>query len=234
MRCKRLRAIVAGAMMMALLTACSTEDGTPTPPEMTPMPTALVATPSVTGPRTEFTDTTTIPASGARGQPAQAVTRQEPTSTATSANKLADEFGCQWIMDTYRPMETLGRDAAIMHVANSMSLARNDLSYIGSGDAAAAVRACETPISAGGTKARPTQNMTRQEPASTATSANKLANEFGCQWIMDTYRPMEMLGRDAAIMHVANSMSLARNDLSYIGSGDAAAAVRACESLGHR
>ena len=60
---------------------------------------------------------------------------------------LADEFGCQWIMDTYRPMATLGRDTATLHVSNEMTLKRqqagNVFGLVGSGDAAAALRECE-------------------------------------------------------------------------------------------
>ena len=65
--------------------------------------------------------------------------------------------------------------------------------------------------------------------ASTPTPAgNPLAREFGCQWIMDTYRPASQFGRDTAIQHVANSMMLKRGS-GFVGSGDAAAAVRECE-----
>ena len=65
--------------------------------------------------------------------------------------------------------------------------------------------------------------------ASTPTPAgNPLTREFGCQWIMDTYRPASQFGRDTAIQHVANSMMLKRGS-GFVGSGDAAAAVRECE-----
>ena len=68
----------------------------------------------------------------------------EPTPEAIAVNGLAEEFGCQWIMDTFRPMLPIGRDTAIQHVANSMTIKANDvLRVIGSGDAATAVRHCE-------------------------------------------------------------------------------------------
>ena len=69
-------------------------------------------------------------------------------------------------------------------------------------------------------------------PASTSGgSRNALVEEFGCQWIMDTYRPMAILGRDPAIQHLANSMNLKKNPsvFSYVTTGDAAQALRECE-----
>lgn len=75
-------------------------------------------------------------------------------------------------------------------------------------------------------------------PATATPTPVSLAEEFGCQWIMDTYRPMAMLGRDMATVHVANSMTLKRQEsgrlLSLIGSGDAAAAIRECEARGFK
>ena len=144
-----------------------------------------------------------------------------PTTTLTpkQENKLVAEFGCQWIMDTYRPMTTLGRDMAVMNLATEMSLKRGGLSHIGSGDAVAALRECE----AKGT------NVQTSPPVTT-----ELAAEFGCQWIVDTYRPMTMLGRDMAVMNLATEMSLKRGGLSHIGSADAAAALRECEAKGFK
>ena len=63
---------------------------------------------------------------------------------------------------------------------------------------------------------------------------NKLVKEFGCQWIMDTYRPMVELGREMAVLNLSTEMTLKRDELSYIGSGDAAEALRTCEAAGHR
>ena len=75
----------------------------------------------------------------------------------------------------------------------------------------------------------------------TATSApaaprqHKLVEEFGCDWLMDTYRPMAVIGRDAAIQHVANSIDLSRGGFSsFTPAGDAASAIRECEAQGYR
>lgn len=69
------------------------------------------------------------------------------TPTATAPHPLVEEFGCQWIMDTYRPAAQLGRDLAIQHLANSMMLKRSEpgdsFSSIGTGDAAPALWECE-------------------------------------------------------------------------------------------
>ena len=83
---------------------------------------------------------------------------------------------------------------------------------------------------------RPENARDATEAVPTDTASHPLVNEFGCQWIMDTYRPMVTAGRDLAIQHVANSMMLKRqNDgrgFGFIGSGDAAVAVRECEATG--
>ena len=72
--------------------------------------------------------------------------------------------------------------------------------------------------------------------AGSQQSTNDLADEFGCQWIMDTYRPMSTLGRDVGIMHLSNAMNLKKGVgvLSYVSTGDAAVALRTCESRGYR
>ena len=89
-----------------------------------------------------FLDWDVWPAKGTAPTTRTASTAQAPRQVT---NKLAQEFGCQWIMDTYRPMAALGRDLAIQHVATSMMLKRNDPGWwVGSGDAAAALRACES------------------------------------------------------------------------------------------
>ena len=72
----------------------------------------------------------------------------------------------------------------------------------------------------------------------TGTEAHPLVEEFGCQWIMDTYRPMAPVGRDLAIQFLATSMYLKRAEegeglISLIGVGDAAAALRECEAQGY-
>ena len=76
-------------------------------------------------------------------------------------------------------------------------------------------------------------NLVPQNPVVTEKS---LIAQFGCQWIMDTYRPMEIAGRDAAIMHVANTMNIEQEFslTGYVGTGDAAVAVRECESQGYK
>ena len=63
---------------------------------------------------------------------------------------------------------------------------------------------------------------------------NKLVNEFGCQWIMDTYRPFADVGRETAVLNLSTEMTLKRDDLSFIGTGDAAEALRECEAVGWR
>ncbi len=76
-------------------------------------------------------------------------------------------------------------------------------------------------------------------PLPTATPVPTLASVFGCQWIMDTYRPMAMLGRDTAVMHLSNEMNLRvmtanPMSLTHIGTGDAASALRECEAAGFK
>ena len=79
-------------------------------------------------------------------------------------------------------------------------------------------------------------------PASAPASNNPVVSDkgiidqFGCQWIMDTYRPMEIAGRDAAITHVANAMNIEREYslTGYVATGDAAQAVRTCEERGYK
>lgn len=81
-------------------------------------------------------------ASGLQAAPIRATAAPTPATVS-----LADEFGCQWIMDEYRPMATLGHDVATLHVSNAMTLKRqeagNVFGIVGSGDAAAAIRDCE-------------------------------------------------------------------------------------------
>ena len=76
-------------------------------------------------------------------------------------------------------------------------------------------------------------------PLPTSTPVPTLASMFGCQWIMDTYRPMTMLGRDAAVMHLSNEMNLRvmtadPMSLTHIGTGDAMSALRECEAKGFK
>ena len=77
---------------------------------------------------------------------------------------------------------------------------------------------------------------TTRTPTPTADAQHPLVEEFGCLWIMDTYRPVAILGRDFAIQTLAASMTAKRleagGSISFVGAGDAAAALRACESLG--
>ena len=72
-------------------------------------------------------------------------------------------------------------------------------------------------------------------PAPTVATQHPLAAEFGCQWIMDTYRSVAMAGRDLAILNLSTAMTakrLEQGSFIFVGTGDAAAALRACESLG--
>ena len=73
-------------------------------------------------------------------------------------------------------------------------------------------------------------------PGYVAPSGSDLVEEFGCQWIMDTYRPMTILGRDNAILHLSNVMNLEAGPsfFSYVSTGDAARALNECESKGFR
>ena len=72
------------------------------------------------------------------------------------------------------------------------------------------------------------------EPEPTPRTTNDLAEEFGCQWIMDTYRQMASRGRDMAVEHVSTSMSLKEAGMEYIAESDAAEAVRWCEAEGYQ
>lgn len=70
-----------------------------------------------------------------------------PTPTPEPAT-LADEFGCQWIMDTYRTLGTMNRDTGFQQVSIAMANKRQrdqsgPRTWVGTGDAAAAVRGCE-------------------------------------------------------------------------------------------
>ena len=55
---------------------------------------------------------------------------------------------------------------------------------------------------------------------------------------MDTYRPLTALGRDFAVQMLATSMTAKRLEsggaISFIGAGDAAPALRACEARGFK
>ena len=79
--------------------------------------------------------------------PPEPATTATPTPTDATAHPLVDEFGCPWIMDTYRPMAVAGRDLAIQHVASSMSLKRSQdgrgFSLVLIVDAGEALRECE-------------------------------------------------------------------------------------------
>lgn len=78
--------------------------------------------------------------------PASPTSSPKPTATPKpkKQHELVEEFGCQWILDTYRPMAELGRDFAVLHLSNEMTLKRNSaFGYIGTGDAAEALRECE-------------------------------------------------------------------------------------------
>ena len=99
------------------------------PPTAAAAPTATTRTPSVT-----------------RTPTARATVTRTPSPTATAQHPLVKEFGCQWIMDTYRPAAILGRDLAIQSLATSMSVKRLEsgtFSFIGPGDVAPALRECE-------------------------------------------------------------------------------------------
>jgi len=82
----------------------------------------------------------------------------------------------------------------------------------------------------------PQVNTQSSQPApAPAPRQHPLVEEFGCQWIMDTYRPMTMMGRDGATMHVSNSMNskrFVRGAMPSVTVADAAAALRECEAQG--
>ena len=72
-------------------------------------------------------------------------------------------------------------------------------------------------------------------PPPTATAQHPLVAEFGCQCIIDTYRPFTMLGRELAILNLANAVTakrLEQGSFSLVRTGDAAPALRECERRG--
>ncbi len=86
------------------------------------------------------------------------------------------------------------------------------------------------------TAARGTPTATRTPtPTPTVAAQHPLAMEFGCQWIMDTYRSVAMAGRDLAILNLSTAMTakrLEQGSFIFVGTGDAAAALRECEAQG--
>ena len=60
-----------------------------------------------------------------------------------------------------------------------------------------------------------------------------LIRDFGCQWIMDTYDAMALVGHDTAVTHVSNAMNIKYDYTEYVGVGDAAASVRRCIDAGY-
>ena len=95
----------------------------------------------------------------------------------------------------------------------------------------------ETPQPSASIPAPTPGAATTATPPSTDATAHPLVEEFGCRWIMDTYRPMAPVGRDLAIQHLASSMSLKRQQdsggFSLILTGDVAEALRECEAQGY-
>ena len=73
--------------------------------------------------------------------------------------------------------------------------------------------------------APPTPTPTTSPP--TPVPANALARQFGCEWIMDTFREARDAGRGAALQRVADAAS--ERNKKFVGTGDAAAAVAECE-----
>ena len=63
-------------------------------------------------------------------------------SAQESGQTLADAYGCQWILDTYNSMAVLGHETAVSNLATEMTLKADVWTYIGSGDAAEALRQC--------------------------------------------------------------------------------------------
>ncbi|MXY45119.1 MAG: hypothetical protein F4Y50_13900 [Dehalococcoidia bacterium] len=57
-----------------------------------------------------------------------------------------------------------------------------------------------------------------------------LISEFGCSWVADTYNAVIATGRDNAVMHVANWMTIKLDDGTQIGYKDAEAVVNECAS----
>ena len=103
---------------------------------------------------TQFCDTVTASDATPTRQPTRTAPVATPTPTATptpaptvgTQHPLVEEFGCQWIMDTYRSVAMAGRDLAILNLSTTMTakrLEQGSLSFVGTGDAAAALRECE-------------------------------------------------------------------------------------------
>ena len=57
-----------------------------------------------------------------------------------------------------------------------------------------------------------------------------LISEFGCSWVVDTYNSVIVTGRDSAILHVANWMTIKLDDGTLIGFSDAEKVVNECAS----
>ena len=79
------------------------------------------------------------------------------------------------------------------------------------------------------------ETITSPSRSQPVRQSESLADKFGCQWIMDEFRPMTMAGRDAANMHVSNAMNIKGgfSPSEYVSVGDAAQAIRTCESRGY-
>ncbi|MYB48790.1 MAG: hypothetical protein F4X72_05900 [Dehalococcoidia bacterium] len=57
-----------------------------------------------------------------------------------------------------------------------------------------------------------------------------LISEFGCSWVAETYNSVIVTGRDNAVQHVANWMTIKLDDGTQIGYKDAEAVVNECAS----
>ena len=107
------------------------------------------AGPRATATRTEPSKAVATQAASRSSTSKPAPTRPVPTAVpAKDEHPLVEEFGCQWILDSYRPFVSLGRDHAVLALATEMNLKvleknPNSLRHIGAGDAAAALRECE-------------------------------------------------------------------------------------------
>ena len=89
-------------------------------------------------------------------------------------------------------------------------------------------------VCVGAIASEPVEDTTTSGGASSAAKQHELVEEFGCQWIMDAYRPFADLGREMAVLSLSTDMALKRDNLTHIGTGDAAEALRECEAAGWR
>lgn len=145
-----------------------------------------------------------------------------PEQASVSSKTQTDTFTCEDQMQEYKLLSPLGHQEALDRIAKGMN-ERASSDFFRADHAATLLEDCISRDMAG-----PTPVSVRKHP---------LVEEFGCQWIMDNYRPMAMMGRDGATMHVSNSMNAKRMEqgvmsFNLVTVGDAAAALRECEAQG--